>query len=260
MSDVSPGCRVCGNPCHPLHEGDLLGKKINYFECSACGYVQTEAPYWLGKAYSEAINACDTGIMVRNLLNARIVLATLLVLGKLDGRVVDYAGGYGILVRLLRDYGVDAYWIDRYCQNELARGFEYANDKADLVTAFEAFEHFENPSEELESMLNIAPNVLLSTELVATPAPAQKDWWYYGPDHGQHIGFFRVRTLQTLAKRYGKFLLTNGTSYHLFLEHPGRANMWKLGLKFNRLIPLLLRGRLISKTWPDHRLLSSRVR
>ena len=56
----------------------------------------------------------------------------------------------GILVRLLRDYGVEALWCDQYCENLLARGFEYNGECADLVTAFEVLEHFVNPLEELD--------------------------------------------------------------------------------------------------------------
>ena len=51
--------------------------EVDYFECPNCGYVQTETPYWLGRAYAEAINDNDTGILVRNQANARIVLATI---------------------------------------------------------------------------------------------------------------------------------------------------------------------------------------
>src|SRR3972149_7492168 len=98
-------CRSCGSQSLYLQSGVLLDMEVDYFECPNCGYSQTETPYWLGRAYAEAINDNDTGILVRNQANARIVLATMLMLGKLDGTVVDCAGGYGILVRLLRDYG-----------------------------------------------------------------------------------------------------------------------------------------------------------
>jgi len=254
--DETSLCRCCSSLTTPLGSAELLARKVWYFDCPACGYVQTEKPYWLADAYREVINASDTGILMRNLVNSRIALSTLLVLGKLNGRLVDYAGGYGILVRLLRDYGVDAYWTDPYSPNQLARGFEFTGGTADLITAFEAFEHFERPAEELERMLRIAPNVLISTELIATPAPAPGEWWYYGCDHGQHIGFFRVSTLQKLAERFGKRLITNGTSYHLFCEHHISIPFWKLSLRFNRLIPALARHRLISKTWTDHELLA----
>jgi len=245
-------CRSCGKQSRYLQSGVILGVEVNYFECSNCGYVQTEAPYWLDRAYAEVINDSDTGIMVRNLANAKIVLATTLVLGKLDGAVVDCAGGYGILVRLLRDYGINAMWSDRYCKNLVARGFEHTTEAADLVTSFEAFEHFVNPAEELDRMLKIAPNILLSTEIISDPAPKHEDWWYYGKEHGQHIGFFRVRTLEKLASERGKFLSSYGGSYHLISDRPVNKVLWKFTLKANRVMPLLLRKKLKSKVWADH--------
>ena len=210
MPNPSAICRCCGSNSRFLWRGDVLGEPANYFDCAECGYVQTEMPHWLERAYAVAINVSDTGIMARNQDNARLVLATMLSLGKLKGKVVDCAGGYGILVRMLRDYGVDAFWSDRYCENLLARGFAYESGEADLATAFEAFEHFVNPAKDLDSLLAIAPNILLSTLLIPDPAPAPGTWWYYGAEHGQHIGFFRLRTLKKLVADRGKFLLSDG--------------------------------------------------
>ncbi len=253
-------CRSCGNQSRFVQNGVVLDMDVSYFECPDCGYVQTETPYWLERAYAAAINDSDTGILVRNQANARIVLATLLMLGRLDGKLVDCAGGYGILVRLLRDYGVDALWSDRYCENLVARGFEHTTETADLVTAFEAFEHFEKPAEELGKLLAIAPNVLLSTEIIADPAPKQDAWWYYGKEHGQHIGFFRVRTLEKLARERGKFLSSDGVRYHLITDQAVSAGRWKLLIRASRLLPILLRPRLKSRQWSDHALMAARKR
>jgi hypothetical protein len=249
-------CRNCKSIVDEIFTGKLIDQHVCYFECSTCGYVQTETPQWLDQAYAEAINDSDTGIMVRNQVNAKIVLATMFMLGKLDGILVDCAGGYGILVRLLRDYGVNALWSDPYCNNLLARGFEHKKEKADLVTAFEAFEHFVNPTEELNRLLAIAPNVLFSTEIIADPAPKQDDWWYYGKEHGQHIGFFRIRTLEKLALERGKFLVSNGASYHLVTDKPVNQQLWKLMIRANSIMPRLLRGKLVSKVWSDHNQMS----
>ena len=233
-----------------------MGHRVGYFECPVCAYVQTEEPHWLDQAYASAINDSDTGIMVRNQINARIVLATLLLISKLNGNLVDCAGGYGILVRLLRDFGINALWSDRYCQNLLAKGFEYTTEKADLVTAFEAFEHFVYPADELDRLLKIAPNILFSTELIADPTPKQDDWWYYGKEHGQHIGFFRIKTLNHMAKERGKFLTSNGTSYHLMTDKPIQHALWKLMIKRNIFLPMILKTRLKSKVWSDHELMA----
>lgn len=76
--------------------------------------------------------------MSRNLYNVSLVLGTLTLMKSRSYPVVDYAGGHGFLVRLLRDIGVDAFWSDPFCENLVARGFEYENkNKVELVTAFE---------------------------------------------------------------------------------------------------------------------------
>jgi len=236
----------------------VLSQQIDYFECDACGYVQTEWPFWLEEAYLRPINSSDTGVVARNLANARIVLGSLWHLGCLTERVVDYAGGCGLLVRLLRDYGVDALWSDRYCSNMLASGFEYTGEKAELVTAFEAFEHFLDPEQELGEMLRIAPNVLLSTLLIPEPTPAQEAWWYFGKEHGQHIGFFRLRTLELLARKHGKTLWTNGTSYHLLTDSHAGSTIWRLITRFNYLAPLLTARKLLPRTQADMVLMINR--
>lgn len=252
-------CRICSTATNYIFTAKYIEKyDVGFFECPACGYIQTETPYWLTEAYGRTIAASDTGIMVRNLNNSRMVLATLYLLDALDGVVVDFAGGYGILVRLLRDMGIDTFWADKYSENLVASGFEYQGGKAQLVTAFEAFEHFDQPREELAALLAVAPNVLISTEIAPSPTPLQKDWWYYGPEHGQHIGFFRVETLRQMAASHGKRLVTDGRFYHLFTDQPLSLWKWRLTRKIISKLPGLLAGRLKSKVWSDHQYISDR--
>lgn len=242
-------CRVCHRPSNFLYRQPVLNHRVRYYDCPHCGYVQTETPHWLEQAYGSAINDVDTGIMMRNGDNLRRVVMTLLAMRKLHGRVVDYAGGYGILVRLLRDAGVDAYWEDQYCSNLLARGFEAGDAPADLVTAFEVFEHFVDPVAELRKMLARAPAVLLSTELITTAEPPPGDWWYLGSEHGQHIGFFRLSTLSALAEQAGCHLQSDGRTLHLFsLDEVSAA--WPYYLKLARWWRFLTRS-LKSKTMSD---------
>ena len=53
-------CRACGNQALYLQSGAVLDLEVNYFECPNCGYVQTETPYWLVRAYAEAIQRIKT--------------------------------------------------------------------------------------------------------------------------------------------------------------------------------------------------------
>jgi hypothetical protein len=246
-------CRVCneksGKSCF---QGVIFGIPVDYFDCKFCSYMQTQTPTWLDKAYESTIDITDTGIMQRNLQNVNLVISSLLAMNKLHGTVLDYSGGYGFLVRMLRDQGIDAYWTDLYTENLVARGFEHNPGMSiDLITAFEAFEHYEYPTKEMENLFNISPNLLFSTTLIPNPTPKPGDWWYYGLNHGQHIGFFRVRTLKYLAKKYNKHLITDGHSLHIMTEKRISNTKWKIISKFQRIVHYMLRKTLTSKTWSD---------
>lgn len=248
MNDTpSDTCRVCGGASRFAFSQLVLGRPVRYHDCPTCGYIQTETPYWLEEAYSRAINPVDTGIMTRNQLNVGRVFMTLLALGKTRGKVIDHAGGYGILVRMLRDIGVEARWRDKYCENLLAGGFESTDPDCDLLTAFEVFEHLVDPLQELTEMLAQAPSVLLSTDLVTTAETPPPDWWYYGPEHGQHVGFYRPGTLQWMADRLGCQHASNGTTLHLFSRHP-IPGTWRPAVRWRRLAPIIARLTLHPKT------------
>ena len=248
-------CRCCkDNMLQFLFTTKVIGKDVSYFECKTCKFVQTEEPTWLSQAYSSTINVSDTGIMFRNLSDFSLTLATLCLMGEKKAILVDYAGGYGFLVRLLRDIGINAYWTDLYCENLVARGFEYKKEYglAALVTAFEAFEHFVQPSYEMEKMLNIGSNILLTTSIIPQPVPNPSEWWYYGIEHGQHIGFYRIQTLEYLAKKFGLYLNSDGISIHLFSKKKYSLKLWNLYRRIANRIPRLFALGLKSKTWDDH--------
>ena len=256
--DASP-CRVCAADTRHVFTLPIFNREVGYFECPNCGYLQTQTPDWLDQAYAHAINDIDTGIMSRNTLNVGRVIMTLASLGKLRGRVVDRAGGYGILVRMLRDAGVDAFWSDKYCQNLVARGFEDNGDPSDLLTAFEVFEHLVDPTAELRTMLDSAPTVLLSTELITGPETPRPDWWYLAPEHGQHIGFFRAATLEAMAKKIGCHHASDGQSVHLFSRAP-IPRSWLMALRQHRRWPLVARLALKPRTDRDFEFMRQKPR
>jgi len=211
-------CRLCGNVSSYLFDGALLNFSISYYECPECGYVQTETPYWLEEAYSSPINVFDTGILLRNSQNLKFTASVIKTLGLGNGRVLDYSGGYGILVRMLRDIGIDAYWSDKYSENLLSRGFEYRNQKISILTAYEVFEHLVEPMKDIDKLFDLSSNIIISTELIDARSPRSEDWWYYGSEHGQHIGFYKYSTLEFIARKYNKYLFSNGKNLHVLTD------------------------------------------
>lgn len=212
-------CNICNTPAREVFHAKILGKyEAPYFQCPACGFLRVPNPFWLAESYSSAITALDIGLLKRNLELREVVLAIVRTYFNPAGKFLDYGGGYGVLVRLLRDRGLDFYRQDIYADNLFARNFDLADaacDKFELLTAFEVFEHLEDPAAEVEKMLQFSDNILFSTELQPIPHPTPETWWYVLPEIGQHISFFSKRSLEALAKRMGLQLSTNGKNLHL---------------------------------------------
>ena len=247
-------CRICNTENESCFTGKLLQKyDVDYFHCNICSYVQTEEPFWLEEAYSRSINLTDTGYMVRNIHYSKRITILLSLLFDKEAIFLDYAGGYGVFVRLMRDIGFDFYWDDKFTENLFSAGFEWNNKlKISAITSFESFEHFVNPMDEIQTLLEISDTLIFSIELLPKSIPKPADWWYFGLDHGQHISFFSKRTLRYIAKKQGLNYYGVG-SLHVLTKRS--ISTWKLlAIRFNRLglHNVLARYLLQSKTWSDY--------
>lgn len=248
-------CRICNTEALKVFDAKVLNKyNVSYFKCSKCDVLFTEKPYWLDEAYSRTINLSDTGLLSRNLYFSQIISVLLFFEFDKYAKYLDYAGGYGVFTRLMRDIGFDFYWNDPYTQNLLANGFEYnleSSLKFELLTAFEVFEHLENPNTEIEKMLTLSESIALSTELLPADLPDLK-WWYYGFDHGQHITFYSAKTFIYLAQ---KFNLNYYNIDGIQLLTKKKLNRSKIILlkKIRNYGPLqLVKMIMKSKTFSDH--------
>jgi Methyltransferase domain len=223
VNDIA--CRLCGGTAHLRFEGQLLERhRVQYFECQDCGSLQTEAPHWLDEAYADSnLSPLDTGAAQRNLNNLGAVLALARWLGLT--RILDHGGGDGLLVRMLRDRGLDGHVLDRHARPKYAMGFGQAGPEApELVTAFEVLEHFVHPKDELRQLFDGRPSALLiSTDAWEGQGPG---WWYLAPDTGQHVFFYSRRALAQVAAEQGFQLLRVG-GYWLFLRH-GCFAAWRV--------------------------------
>jgi hypothetical protein len=213
-------CRLCGGATRIAFEATILSRhRVDYLHCTACDQLQTARPHWLEEAYARPINIEDTGLVQRNLLLSRHMALLLFEGGLREGPFLDYAGGYGLMTRLMRDYGFDFRWTDPYAQNLFATGFEAALEgRFTAISAFEVLEHMVEPAAEVGALLAHTDTLVCSTELRPEPIPA-RDWPYYGFGHGQHIGFFSRQSLQALADRLAVRLLSDGAFFHVFTRN-----------------------------------------
>lgn len=250
-------CPVCSNQQRPYFQETVLRKyRVDYFYCDTCGLLQTEKPYWSDEAYQSAIASADTGLIQRNITLSKLLCCTLFFLFDRQGKCLDLGGGYGILTRLLRDIGFDAYWSDPYCENLFAQGFE-ANETTppfNVITAFEVLEHLHDPLDFIESSMvkTGASTIIFSTELFHQAPPMPEDWHYYAFNAGQHISFYQTKTLRYLADVLSLTFLTCG-SFHVFTNqkiHPLTFRLLTSRLRI--ILNLYVKKKMRSKTLSDH--------
>lgn len=215
-------CKVCASPSLPFGQAAVLNRyPVNYFRCQHCGFVQTEEPHWLSEAYDRAIASSDDGLVFRNLMLAQLSSQIISQFFNPEGRFLDSGGGYGLFVRLMREIRFQFDWCDRFCDNLFAAEFEGTLDPDkpyELITAFELFEHFANPLDDIRQLLKLSPNILFSTELLPPHNPKPGQWWYYAPQEGQHVSFYTPKSLQVIATKLGLNVYSNGSSLHLLTE------------------------------------------
>ena len=213
--------KITGRDTTLLFTKLVLNKyEVKYYRCNETGFIQTEHPFWLEEAYSSIITKLDIGLPSRNIdLSVRVskLLATKF---NRKGIFLDYAGGYGLFTRLMRDKGFNFYHTDKYCQNLFAEHFDFTDlppgTTFEVVSAFEVFEHLPNPIEEIKKMLELSDNLLFTTELQPKQLADINNWWYLSQETGQHIAFYNVESLAYIAKHLGYKFYTDGKFLHLF--------------------------------------------
>lgn len=227
--------------------------------------MQTDEPHWLPEVYVESINRSDVGYISRNLSLSKVAATVLDTFFPGPHAGVDFGGGYGMFVRLMRDQGYDFYRLDKYCANLFAPDFEATDDgsvRYGLLTAFEVFEHLDQPIREIEKMLSLSDNILFSTEALPEPYPPLDQWKYYGLEHGQHIALYSARTLRYLANRYGLHLRSwPGNGLHLFSRAPiSPLRWWVLRREKVRWLTGSLRRRRPSLLMPDYQAVVAKIK
>lgn len=259
-------CNICGSGTAHLFTATVRSKHlVNFFSCPVCSFVQTEKPYWLSEVYTDPISSLDTGVLQRNISLSRSLYLILRILTPRSSRYLDYAGGYGILTRLMRDFGLNYEWFDPFTENLFSRGFESPpnplsfDHRYSAITAIECIEHLENPLSLILSVLSSCNLFVFSTELVPIPDPGPS-WWYFMLDRGGHISFLSRETLQYISKRHQLHYSHIGP-LHIISRYP----LSPLKLHLSR---ILLRLRVqhffpvfsTSLTRADHQHLSSVIR
>jgi hypothetical protein len=232
-------CKVCGGSTTPTHTAVILKRyEVQYHLCANCQYWFTDEAFWLDEAYSEAVSSMDTGTVSRNLSIHRRLAPTLVSLFG-AGPYGDWAGGAGMLVRLMRDTGLDFYWQDRRRNGRTALA----------VTAMEVLEHSPDPLPFIQEMLDGggADTLIFSQELHLGPDPT---WWYLAPECGQHISFYSSQTLEEIGRQVG-MQLHSARNLHMLTRREIPSGKFARTLRFSHLTGRVTTRKLNSLTQAD---------
>ena len=231
-------CPVCQRPTTPFGAVDFnksceevngtfferSGELVPYSRCGSCGFVfGPQFLTWSDQDFEENIYNDNYPLVdpenerKRPLHFAKLV-DDLFGAHKQDIRHLDYGGGSGLLSRTLSEGGWTSRSYERFLDQDVLSG----DEKFDLITAFEVFEHAPHPHRMMEEILSVAHErtLILYTTYVSDEDIKEGDnldWWYVAPVNG-HVSIYTKASLEALARRYGLGFGSFNSQLHCFVR------------------------------------------
>jgi hypothetical protein len=238
---ASRACRLCGAGTRFRFPVDLAhGLRGNYFECTACGLLQSDhldAPGALAAAYGTPTADLDSGAAWRQFCVARHLSRLVRrapVRQSSTLKMLDHGSGSGFLPAYFaarfgwEAVGYDPHATPFFAPARCVRDWDAVRAMApfDLAVASEVLEHLPDPATELDrlaAVMNAERSILFVTTGLYDPRRCGRDWPYLAPEGGQHCSFYSRRALRVVADRLGATLVLRAGESGEWVFVRGRA-------------------------------------
>ena len=202
----------------------VLGKAVYYAKCKSCDLIYApEFSNWshedfAREIYNEKYSLIDPDYLIDRPKRNKILINNIFMNGKTEIKHLDYGGGNGSLSELLKSDGWDSTSFDPFSESENQK--INSDEKFNLITAFEVFEHVADPNELINDISRFASDnclIFFSTGIHDNQITSEKrlDWWYVAPRNG-HITIYSHTSLQILANKHGLKFGSMGSSFHCY--------------------------------------------
>lgn len=190
-----------------------MGLPVTYHKCNDCGLVfTTYCDTWDNLMFSDKIYNDDyikvdpDYVSMRPQNNAEFISK----LVSKDKTILDYGGGNGKTVELLRSMGYSAAFWDAY--NDHGK----PSIKVDVVIAIEVFEHVIDPIETFSEAISFLKDggKLIYTTLTNNSLDNHEMHWYLSPRNG-HVLMHSYESLDELGAKFGMVTTHLNNSLHI---------------------------------------------
>lgn len=172
-----------------------------YYICSTCGaYVKDEKYYLSSKKEKKRYKEHDNDVHDEGYQNfTSPITDAILEDHNADQLGLDYGSGTGpVISKQLRDQGYQVKLYDPFFHPDK----DYLNHRYDYVFSCEVFEHFYEPKQEIEKLLELLKpkgRLYIMTHLYSPEIEFEN--WYYRNDP-THVFIYTSKTIAFIAKKY----------------------------------------------------------
>lgn len=197
MDNLKSICKVCGEKTYDLFDAQF---NIVYKRCSTCGFIHLNDDHHVSFDEERAeYDLHENSIEDEGYVNyLDRFLKTAVDPYVSEGKALDFGcGPEPVLAELLKRRGYDVRTFDRHFKHDA----DALEQKYNLITSTEVFEHFHDPVQEMKLISDLlAPGGVLAIMTSAPPEDGVFLKWSYRREQ-THISFFTKKALEILAER-----------------------------------------------------------